>query len=238
MPSKRLAVALAAVVLLSGCSMLPGGGDAPAEQTGPDYHELAFYSHTDGAPYDGTLTVTRDGETVNELTLDGDGNGTYLNVTTFDEPGSYTVVVNTSLPETGGGTMHEEFTVNGSSGNATVLTMNYQGARATSYSLGGEADGALYLDKRIPEAVEYPIRVAYQGESVVDTTVADDATNPFEVSALRGPGVYRVEVRGINDEWTNETVVVTESGAKVAVHGSTPPEIRLYGPDERVPDDP
>ena len=240
MPSKRLAVVLVAMVLLSGCSMLPGGGggDGAAQPDGPDYHELAFYSHTNGAPYNGTLAVTRDGETVHETTLEGDGTGTFLNVTRFDEPGPYTIVVNTSLPEAGGGTMHEELTVNGTLGNATAVTMDYQDTRATSYRIGGDADGALYLDKRHSEPVPYPIRVAYEGETVVDTTVEEEGAQPFEVAALRGPGVYRVEARGLNEEWTNETVVVTESGAKIAVHGVTPPELVVYGPDERVADDP
>jgi hypothetical protein len=204
------------MVLLSGCSMLPGGGggDAPAERTSPNYHELAFYSHTDGAPYDGTLTVTKDGEPVHETTLDGDGNGTYLNVTRFDEPGPYTVVVDTSLPEAGGGTMHEEFTVNGTLGNATVVTMDYQTAEVTSYALGGDVDGALYLDKRHTDPVPYPIRVGFEGETIVDTTVEEEGATPFEVAALRGPGVYRVEAQGLNERWTNETIVVTDVWGK------------------------
>lgn len=241
MPSKQvLAAALAAMVLLSGCSTLTGGagGDDPATDDAPAHHELRFYSNTDGVAYNGTLSVRKDGETVHETSLDGDGNGTYVNVTTLDESGPYTVVVNTSLPDPGDATMHEEHTIDAAPGNATVVTMDFQGARTTSYSLAGDDDGALYLDKRIPEPVDYPIRVSYRGESVVHTTVSDEATSPFEVAALRGAGVYRVRVKGVNHEWTNQTIVVTESGANVAIHSDAPPEIAVYGPDESVPDDP
>jgi hypothetical protein len=241
MPSRQtLAVALAALVLLSGCSMLPGGGGgaAPAAEDGPDHHVLEFYSHTNGAAYNGTLSVRQDGETVHRTRLDSDGTGTYLNVTTLNESGPYTVVVNTTLPDPGGETMHEEHTIDGTSGNATVVAMDYQGAQTTPYPLGGDDDATLHLDKQIPEAVEYPIRVTHRGETLVDTTVAEETTDPFEVASLRGTGLYRIEVQGVNDNWTNETVVLTESGAKIAIHGGAPPELAVYGPDERVPDDP
>lgn len=241
MPSKQLlAAALAAMVLLSGCSMLTGGagGDDPTSDDGPNHHELRFYSHTDGVAYNGTISVQQDGETVHETRLDGDGTGTYVDVATLNESGPYTVVLNTSLPETGGGTMYEEHTVDGSVGNATVVTMDFQGARTMSYSLGGDEDATLQLDKQIPEAVEYPIQITHQGESVVDTTVAEETTDPFEVATLGGPGVYRVEVQGVNENWTNETLVVAEYGTKLAIHGGAPPEIAVYGPDEGVPDDP
>jgi hypothetical protein len=241
MPSRQLlAAALAALVLLSGCSMLPGGGDgdAPAAEDGPNHHVLEFYSHTNGAAYNGTLSVRQDGDTIHQTPLDSDGSGTYLNVTTLNESGPYTVVVNTTLPDPGGETMHEEHTIDGTPGNATVVTMDYQGARTTPYRLGESEQATLHLDKQIPEAVEYPIRVTYRGETIVDRTVADEATDPFEVATLRGTGLYRVEVQGVNDNWTNETVVVTEPGAKIAIHGGAPPELAVYGPDERVPDDP
>lgn len=240
MPSNRLlAVALAVLVLLSGCSMLPGGGsgDDPAQADGPDYHELTFYSNTDGASYNGTLSVTRDGETVHETPLEGDGDGTYLNVTTFDEAGPYTVVVNTSLPETGGGTMHEELAVDGSLGNATVVTMNYQGADATTMSLPRTDAGSLYLDKRIPEPAGSQVRVTHQGETLVDDTFEVDGNSPTEIADLDETGVYQVEATGLNNEWTNQTVVVTESGAKVAVHRGTPPTIAVYASDESVPNE-
>lgn len=239
MPSNRLlAVALAAMVLLSGCSMLPGGGggDDAAEADGPDYHEVAFYSNTDGASYNGTLSVLRDGDPVHETPIEGNGDGTYLNVTTLEESGPYTVVVNTSLPETGGGTMHEEFDVDGTLGNATVVTMNYQGADATTMTLPRSDVGSLYLDKRIPEPVESQVRVTHQGETLVDDTFEVDGNSPTEVADLDETGVYRVEAMGLSHEWTNQTVVVTTSGAKVAVHKGTPPTIEVYGSGENVPD--
>jgi hypothetical protein len=241
MPSRQLlAAALAAMVLLSGCSMLTGGtgGDDPVQDDGPNHHELRFYSNTDGVAYNGTLSVRQDGETIHQTSLDGDGNGTFVNVTTLNEPGPYTVVVNTSLPDPGDETMHEEHTIDGDLGNATVVWMDFQGARTASYSLSGDDDGGLYLDKRIPEPVEYQIQVSYRGESIVDQTVADEATNPFEVAALRGPGVYRVRVKALDHDWVNKTVVVTESGAKIGLHGGVPVEIEVYGPDQEVPDDP
>lgn len=240
MPSRQiLAAALAAMVLLSGCSMFTGGGggDDPVSDDGPNHHELRFYSNTDGVAYNGTFSVRKDGETVHQTRLGGDGNGTYVNVTTLNESGPYTVVVNTSLPESGGGTMHEEHTIDGTLGNATIVWMNFQGARTASYSLAGD-DGALYLDKQIPEPVEYQIQVSYRGESIVNRTVEDEAVEPFEVAALRGPGVYRVRVKALDHDWVNRTVIVTESGAKIGLHGGSPVEIEVYGPDQQVPDDP
>jgi hypothetical protein len=241
MPSSKLpAVALAVLVVLAGCSMLPGGGgggDDPGTTDGPGYHELSFYSHTDGAAYNGTLTVRKDGETVYEVDVGDPGDGFFANAT-FDEPGPYTVVVNTSLPETGGGTMHEELSVAGDLGNATVLTMNYQGVRETRYAMRGDADGALYLQDRLPEPVEIPVRVTHDGETVIDRVAEIDSDDAVEVTDLRGPGVYRVEAKGHNNEWTNETVVVTRSGAKIAVYSRLSAEIVVFGPDEQVPAEP
>lgn len=241
MPSSKLpAVAVAVLVVLAGCSMLPGGGgggDDPGTTDSPGYHELAFYSHTDGAAYNGTLTVRQEGEPVHEVDIGDDGDGFYTNAT-FDESGPYTVVVNTSLPETGGGTMHEEISVAGDPGNATVLTMNYQGVRETRYAMEGDADGALYLHEPLPEAVEIPVRVTHDGETVLDREVEIDSDEPVEVTDLRGPGVYRVETIGHGHEWTNETIVVTQSGAKIAIYSRQTAEIVVYGPDERVAADP
>lgn len=238
--SKLLAVAVAVFVVLAGCSMLPGGGgggDDPGTTSGPGYHELAFYSHTDGASYNGTLTVRQDGQMVHEVDIGDDGDGFYADAT-FDEPGPYTVVVNTSLPETGGGTMHEEISVAGDPGNATVLTMNYQGVRETRYAMRGDADGALYLQDELPEPVEIPVRVTHDGETVIDGVAEIDSDEPIEVTDLRGPGVYRVEARGHNHEWTNETIVVTRPGAKIAIYSRLSAEIVVFGPDEQVPAEP
>jgi len=241
MPSSKLpAVALAVLVVLAGCSMLPGGGgggDDPGTTDGPGYHELSFYSHTDGAAYNGTLTVRKDGETVYEVDVGDAGDGFFANAT-FEEPGPYTVVVNTSLPETGGGTMHEELSVAGDLGNATVLTMNYQGVRETRYAMRGDADGALYLQDRLPEPVEIPVRVAHDGETVIDRVAEIDSDDAVEVTGLRGPGVYRVEAKGHNNEWTNETIVVTRPGAKIAIYSRLSAEIVVIGPDEQVPAEP
>ncbi|WP_336035654.1 hypothetical protein [Halobacterium yunchengense] len=240
MPSKRLlAAALAAMVLFAGCSALPGGGSSPRDTTeASGTHDLAFYSHTGGAPYNGTLTVSRDGDVVEDVQLSGDGTGTYVDVASFDESGEYTVTVNTSLPDPGGETMHESFTVDGALGNDTVVTMNYQDPSVTTYRAGDDASGALVLDKRIPEPVEYSFRVTHEGERVVDTTVAREDTAPFEVTDLEGAGVYRVEVQGIEGDWTNRTLVLTDAGAKLGVHGGSPPDVVVYGPDENVPNDP
>lgn len=240
MPSTRLlAAALAAMVLLAGCSAVPGGGSSSPDTTeasGP--HELVFYSHTDGAPYNGTLTVTRDGDVVETVSLSGDGTGTFVEVATFETGGEYSVTVNTSLPDPGGETMDETFTVDGAPGNTTAVTMDYQDPRVTTYRSGGDDPGALVLDKRIPEHTEYTMRVAYEGDTVVDTTVDAEEASPFEVAALRGAGVYRVEVQGVEGGWTNRTLVVTDSGSTVGVHAGLPPRVAVYGPDEDVPDFP
>lgn len=241
MPSRQmLAVALAAMMLLSGCSAFTGGGggDDPVQDDGPNHHELHFYSNTDGFAYNGTLSVRQDGETIHQTSLDSDGNGTYINVTTLNESGPYTVVVNTSLPDPGDETMHEEYTIDGDLGNATIVRMDFQGARTATYPLAEGDAVTLHLDKQIPEPVEYQIHVSYRGETVVDRTVADDAVKPFEVGTLRGPGVYRVRVKALDHDWVNQTVIVTQSGAKIGVHGGLPVEIEVYGPDEEVPDDP
>jgi hypothetical protein len=229
MPSRRLAVALAAVVLLSGCSMLPGGGGGGEQTTTvdpPDHHEFVFGSYTGGEPFNATVTVEKDGSVLHEQTVAGDGNGTYTELVTLEKPGPYTVTVNTTLPGVGGGTRNRQFTADGTLGNGTAIRVAYLGIydrsfrlprRHLEYPLGVYSS---YLNDTGPNDVDVDVRLEYRGELVASKTKTVRSDELTKVFGLNRTGVYHVAARGESDEWTNRTVVVTnpENYIKVSLN--------------------
>lgn len=244
MPSRRLlAAALAAVVLLAGCAAVPGfgggsdgNGDAP---DGPTAHGIAFESATGGVPFEGTVAVGKDGETLVSRNVSSDGDGTFVDVATLNQSGPFTVTVNTTIPGVGGGTMSERLTVPGALGCETVVDLSYTRIRARTVSLPRqtvETD----LQFRKPRPVEirgedtYGVVVQYQGETIVDAAFDEDSTGPVTVGALDRTGFYRIRFRS-GDEWSNRTVVVRDPGTRVMLEISRGPQISVYGPDEPIP---
>ncbi|WP_232703393.1 hypothetical protein [Halobacterium wangiae] len=223
MPSRRLAAVLAAMVLLSGCSMLPGGG---GEQTttldSPDRHELVFASETGGHEYEATVTVERDGEQLLSETVASDGDGLYAELATFDEPGPYTVTVDTTLPDAGGENERVQFETDGDLGNATAVHLDYQDVehatfelprRDLEHELGVQSD---HTSIDGPQPTEVHFRVEHRGEQVATETTTVQGSELTRSVDLAETGVYNVAVR-IDDTWANDTVVVTTPAQHVAV---------------------
>jgi hypothetical protein len=220
MSSRTVALALAAMVLLSGCSMFGGGGGDDAPETtvaeAPDHHELVFGSNTNGHPFEATVNVSKNGTVLHEQTIASDGTGKYQNMTTFEEPGPYTVTVNTTLPGVGGGNRSERFTIDGELGHATLVSVAYQGIydqsfslprRSAPHSLGAHSG---YINYDDDPSSELQVRLWYRNELVGGETVSIvDNGNFKRILELEKTGVYRVSARGQDGEWMNQTLVVS-----------------------------
>ena len=234
MPSRTVAIAVAAMVLLSGCSML-GGDTASETPDAPDYHGIVFAADTGGNAYEATVTVSKDGETLVEQPISSDGTGTFENLSTFEESGPYTVTVNTTLPAPGHENRSERTTVNGTLGNQTVIAVSYRGIDVHSMRLPRqEMNEPLYFQKRVSLPVPANVVVEHRGETVVSKTVERNGTGPFEIGDLPETGVYRVAVGGHDGEWENATILVTDPDQKLVTGLNPRPFIHLYPPGTRL----
>lgn len=232
MPSRWTAIAIAALVVLAGCPALgsDGGGstETPTREP-PDYHELALTTSNDGDPYEVTVAVTRDGETVLEQSFESTETHAYHTLTTLDETGSYEVTVNTTIPLGRNDTLDEQLTVDGDPGEATVLTVSKERISTETLDLPRRPIGEPVRVRPLwNSGNQFPINVTthvwYRGERVGSETVTFEAgdTEPedrlVESLELERAGVYHVAARvprtgatPEGGEWTNETVLVTES---------------------------
>jgi hypothetical protein len=242
MPSTRsLAIALTAVVLLAGCSMVPGlGGSDGQTPDRPGYHGFGLVADTDGASFDATVTVTKDDTRLFRESMTLDGDGSYTNLTSVSEPGPYTVTVNTSLPAAGGGTRSYRRRVDGALGDETILDVVYNGLSVHTLPLPRQAvTEPVYLDKDEELPVETTVVIHHRGDVVYSGGVPQGETGLLELTTLSDTGVYRVSLSGLNGErWTNETVVVSHAGSKLYLHSSVgrSSDIEVYPPNERLPD--
>jgi hypothetical protein len=235
MPSTRsLAVALTAVVLLAGCSMLPGGGGSSSPDA-PARHDIVVVSDTDDVPYNGTITVERNGEALATETISPDGTGTYLNLTSLTEPGPYTMTVNTSIPAAGGDTLRRQFEVAHPLGNRTVLDVTYLDVARESVPLPTRTlDQPVYFEK-IALPVETSVRITHEGEVVYENTTAREGEGPFELTTLPETGAYRVHV-STSEHTTREAVVLKHPESKLVVTlRGTDPVVEVLPPDEPAP---
>jgi len=236
MPSNRLlAIALAAMVLCSGCAALPGGGGGNDAPDGPDHHGFTFVADTNGEPFEATVTVEKDGEQLLERSVSGDGTGTYVNLSSVEAAGPYTMTVNTTIPAAGGGTRSERVELNGSLGTETVVDVSALAIEVKSFELPRrEMAEPLQFRKNIPLPVEAQVVVTHEGETVFAESVERNGTGPFELADLPDTGVYRVAVgSGDGERWENDTVVLRDPNSKLfaEMDGDTP-VIEVYGPDE------
>jgi hypothetical protein len=212
MPSNYAPLAVVVMLLLAGCSMLPGSDDAASDQTdatAPSTHDLVFTSDVDS--FAATVTVTKDGEQVYKTNVSG-GDGAYEVLTTFDEAGPYTLTVDTNV-SVGGDNMSEQMQIPAESGNATVVELNFASVSTTPITLPrqelSESLGAYNRDA-FTDSRDLEVRVEYRGERV--TTVSETVPSTDEVHrvvALNRTGVYNVSAR-LEDEWYQQTVVVTD----------------------------
>jgi hypothetical protein len=242
MPSTRsVSVAVVGLVVLAGCSALPGvgggGSDAPAA---PDRHDVLLVSDTDDVPYNGTITVEKDGEVLASERISPDGSGTYANLTSLTEPGPYTVTVNTSIPAAGGDTLRRQFEVSDPLGTASVIDVTFLDASLSTFPLPQQAlDQPVYYEKgRFP--LETTITVTHEGETVYADTSSLDGEGPFELTTLPETGAYRVTVDcdrcGRNGRRTAETVVLTDPASKLVVRiDGIAPVVEVLPPDEPAP---
>lgn len=241
MPSTRVAVALAVLVVLSGCSMLPGvggGGDDPAADR-PAYHEFTFAGDTSGTEYEATVTISKDGETLHEATVESDGGGTFENLTTLDESGPYTLTVNTTIPASGGGTKSKRVRVDGDLGNQTVVDLTYHGVDVETATLPREEmETPLYMQTLSDDSAPKTVIVEYRGEHVFSTTTDSEADGPIEIGDLERTGVYHVSLGNEDGQWSNQTVLVTHPEQKViAEFRGSERTVGVYPPDMPLPNE-
>lgn len=240
MPSTRLlAAALAAMVLVSGCGMLPGGGgDTDTEQTGPDYHGVSLTGYNGGDPFEATVTVESDGEVLYEGNVSTDGDELFENLTTVEASGPLTITVNTTVSGASGN-RSDRIQVEDPMGNETVIEVRSLGIYFETLGLPREEmREPMYFQKDISMPIESTIVVSYEGEPVVSRTVSPDGTDPIEVADLPETGVYRVAVSGPHEEeWTNETVIVSNPEMKLfAELDGDRPVVQLYSAEMPSPE--
>lgn len=220
MPSHVTALALAALIVLAGCAALPGGEQTDTATATPvEHHELVLSSII--VPYEATVTVTDDGETVLAETVSGDASDAYATIGTLEDPGPYTVTVNTSI-ERYDGTLSDRFRIDADPGTATAIRMNHRGIRAdtfdlprhnATYPLGAYSS---YVNVGGSEELDLDVRVWYQGERIATTTTAVSRDELTRVVPLEDSGVYRVSARTAGD-WTNATVVLDDPETYIVV---------------------
>lgn len=243
MPSRRFALLVATLVVLSGCSAFGGGGgdgsgaddDQTPTQEPPDHHEIAVALAADGDPFEATVTVSRDGETVDERTVESTETVAYRNLTTLDESGPYTISVNTTIPRGKSSTLSERVDVDGDLGNATIISVDKRGISVDAIRLPRRPVAApLRVRPLWEDSTRFDLNVSvsawYRGERLGSETVTIPAgqEDPDDVRVetfdLERTGVYHVAARipktGTNLDaqgWTNRTVVVTDSDETIVL---------------------
>lgn len=212
MASTRAAVAVGVLLVVAGCAGFPGVDEEPESAESVEHHELVLAS--DLTPYEATVTVETDGETVLERSIESEGPAGYTQLGTLEEPGPYLVTVNTSI-ETYEGNLSGEVRVDGDPGNATVLVADYRGITPARVPLPRErAEHSMsaysyHVNIGGSSNVTLDYRVWYRGERLADDSVTVTRDNLTGVVSLERTGVYHVSLRAAGD-WENETVVLAD----------------------------
>lgn len=222
--SKPIVLAAVAMVVLAGCSALPGGGNQQTTTTlePPAHSELVFQSSNGGEAFTANVTVRRGGATVFETTIQAAGSGTYRNLTTIEGNGSYTVTVNTTVSGAGG-SRSERFTVEDPSGHAAAIRVRPLGVyhhvfdlprRSLEYPLGAYHNA---LPDDMAAGSEVDVRVWYRGERVNAATKSIPGSELTRVVELNETGAYRVAARGTGGEWHTDVFVVEDPERHIKV---------------------
>jgi len=244
MPSSQsLAVALAVLLLLAGCSAIPGVDDGSNERESPqpdapDHHSFAVATDTGGAAFHATVTVTKDGESLASWEFSSEGNRRFLSLGTVNESGPYTVTVNTTIPAAGDGNMSRQTSMNGTLGNETIIDVTYTDIAFPSIRLPRQELSEPLKYRKASSAKtknNKRILVEYQGAPIISKTFNKKGRGPFDLASLSKTGYYRVSVQSPGGRWTNETVIIRDPDARLFVEMSVVPEIRVYGPNEQLP---
>lgn len=225
MPSNRaVAVAVAALVALSGCSALPGLGSGGQSTTAepPDHHEFVLAADAENQSFDATVTVARDGETLFSRSLGSDGRDVHRALPSVERAGPYTVTVNTTFPAPGEGNRSARFTVDGDLGNATAVQVTPTAIRRYTYRLPrrplehpvGVYSNALVGDDDLP--MDVTVAVTYRGEPAAVASASIPSDELVRVTDLNRTGVYHVRVRA-PAETATATVVIPETDHHVRV---------------------
>jgi hypothetical protein len=218
--ASRYAALMVAMVLLAGCSALGGQGTPTATPTPPGHHELVFASGI--TPYEATITVTKDGETVAERTLEGDADGTYKQVATLESSGPYTVTVNATRGDREN-TDSNRFRIDGDLGNATAVTMTWHGIYPETLELPRRnathpvGDRIGYVNVTGSAVVNLDVRVSYQGEQLASRSLELTPDELTRVVPVERTGVYLVAARTDGGDWTNATVVLDDTGKFIEI---------------------
>lgn len=230
MAHRTLAVALTLLVVIAGCSALSGEEPTPTATATPvDHHELVIASII--VPYDATVTVAKDGETVIEETVSGDADDAYEVVGTLEEPGPYTVTVNSSI-EFYDGPLQERFRIDGDAGNATLVRMNYRGMRHDTFSLPRRNATypmgvySSFMNVTGSKEVTLRYKIWYEGRLIADNSTDVLPDELYRVTPLERTGVYRVHVRAKEGGWTNKTLIVDDPQSHIRV--SIGPQGRIH----------
>jgi hypothetical protein len=214
MPSKYATIGVVVLLILAGCSMVPGG-DGGSVGTAPSHHELVFASDID--TFEATITVEKDGEQVYQRNV-SEEDGLFVNLTALAEPGPYTVTVETDV-QVGGDPMSERMRIPGDTGNVTVVELDYASISTTRYSLPRQKVGnpmASNFRDLQQNSKRLDIELFYRGKRVGNQSkmVRTDELQYF--LQTNRTGVYTVRAR-TDDDWTQESVVLAEPDTYIRI---------------------
>lgn len=223
MPSTHTnAVLVALLVVLAGCSALPGGGGSNP-QSGPAEHHLAVLSTSTHA-FNATVTVTDpSGETVLERDFSFEANQPrYVNLTTLNQSGNYTVHVQTDLPAVGGGDMGANATVSVDPGpETTVVHTDFEDIDfVTGTARSNDIDVPVRYGWVFPRSGEISYTVYRGSTAIIDETIVATGSqdNLKQAGSISKTGVYWVES---TTNYTQETRygvgVVNESTEAIVI---------------------
>lgn len=231
---------LALLVVLAGCSMVPGWGDEPAgpdPDTGPPDHHLAFLSSSVQG-YNATVTVSKDGTRVSQHNVSFEDDAIrYVPLTTLNESGTYTITVETDIPGVGGGTMDETHRLEVDPGPAeTIVHTTFTDiAFVTGPDTGRSVEVPIQYSWSHPHAGHLSYEVSRENTTVESVTRTPKAfAEPRQTAGtLQTTGVHWVVVNTNRSDNPSVAVgVVNQSTEMVLVQVDTQGDITVSFPQQ------